>query len=279
MATPIQAVQHMNQSTLKRFWAKVNQDASVPEHRPELGPCWTWKPQGSVGGYGQFYMDGKSQLAHRASYVLLVAPIPRGLTIDHLCRVRQCVRPAHLEAVTLAENVRRAKAWLHGAKFQRDKTHCPADHEYTPSNTRIGKDGKRHCRACERERVAEWRAENPLPTKPEKPARESCVNGHSAAEFGVVRKGIWSCGECDRAKLRRSRARKRGALPPLEPKPPRESCVNGHPWTEGNVYRNPNSGEEFCRECHRASCRDALSRRREFTAAREIGAGAQMTLI
>ena len=100
----------MSDRTLERFFAKVRKDGPVPPRRPDLGPCWIWKPNSSVGGYGQFGLNGKPQLAHRAAYKLLVGPIPPKLTIDHLCCVRSCVNPQHLEAVTLAENLRRMRA-------------------------------------------------------------------------------------------------------------------------------------------------------------------------
>lgn len=73
-------------------------------------------------------------------YEAFVGPIPDGLQIDHLCRVRHCVNPAHLEPVTIAENVRR------GAAAQ---THCKYGHEYTPENTVIHHGG-RECRTCNR---------------------------------------------------------------------------------------------------------------------------------
>ena len=256
----------MNDRTLERFWAKVDKDGPVSARRPDLGPCWIWRPNASVGGYGQFSLNSKPMLAHRASYILFVGSIPPKFTIDHLCCVRSCVNGpgGHLEAVTLAENLRRMRAWddfvNQGAEFQRSKRYCPFNHEYTPENTRITKDGKRCCRTCERENVAAWREANPLPPKFQKEPRETCVNGHSAAKFGVVRDGIWSCGECSRDNVRRYRARKRGEVAPPEPKPPRETCVNGHQWIPENIYVNP-AGEEFCRECHREGGRAAYRAR------------------
>lgn len=71
--------------------------------------CWIWNAKARRGGYGLIGIDGKSYRAHRWMYEQLVGPIPEGLQIDHLCRVRECVNPAHLEPVTHAENGRRGK--------------------------------------------------------------------------------------------------------------------------------------------------------------------------
>jgi hypothetical protein len=79
----------------EELWARIERQADG---------CWTWT--GSIGsqGYGVF---GRHGLAHRIVYELVVEPIPDALVLDHLCRVRHCVNPCHLEPCTLAENVRR----------------------------------------------------------------------------------------------------------------------------------------------------------------------------
>jgi HNH endonuclease len=122
----------------ERFWAKVN----------KTDGCWEWTAHIMPNGYGHLQMrrpDGRwgHQYAHRLAYELLVGPIPEGLTIDHLCRNRRCVRPDHLEAVTLAENVRR------GIDPPR-ATHCRRGHPFTPDNTRTDKRGRRTCITCKR---------------------------------------------------------------------------------------------------------------------------------
>ena len=74
--------------------------------------CWLWQGRKQRDGYANFYIPGISNAvnAHRWSYEFFVADIPEGLTIDHLCRVRHCVNPNHLEAVTFLENMRRGAA-------------------------------------------------------------------------------------------------------------------------------------------------------------------------
>jgi hypothetical protein len=69
--------------------------------------CWLWTGCVGDGGYGQVTIAQRRHKAHRAVYELLVGPIPEGLDLDHLCRVRRCVNPDHLEPVTRSENLRR----------------------------------------------------------------------------------------------------------------------------------------------------------------------------
>ena len=80
-----------------RFWAKVDKGIF----------CWDWLG-GKSNGYGRFWVEGRLVQAHRWAYETMVGPIPEGLTLDHLCRVRYCVNPSHLEPVTLGENIRRS---------------------------------------------------------------------------------------------------------------------------------------------------------------------------
>lgn len=129
-----------------RFWSKV--DKRGPDE------CWGWRGVVKHTGYGEIMIDAVLWQAHRYAYTLVVGPIPDGKVIDHLCRNRWCVNPAHMEPVTRGENTWRGSP-------HRIKTHCPHGHEYTPENTVIrgvaaGRP-QRVCRTCEREK---WRQNN-----------------------------------------------------------------------------------------------------------------------
>lgn len=90
-------------TTADRFWEKVDKNGPVPDFAPHLGPCWIWTAFRTDDGYGKFnWRNG--QLAHR---YLFEGRIPAGHELDHLCRVRHCVNPDHLEPVTRRENVLR----------------------------------------------------------------------------------------------------------------------------------------------------------------------------
>lgn len=112
--------------------------------------CWLWQRRIGNRGYGVMTANGKaSQLAHRVSYAAFVGPIPEGLVIDHLCRVRSCVNPAHLEPVTQKANVLRSP--IAPAAINTSKTHCPQGHLYDAANTYVQAAGSRVCRTCHRE--------------------------------------------------------------------------------------------------------------------------------
>jgi hypothetical protein len=120
--------------------------------------CWLWVAGVLKGGYGSIQgslPERRKLLAHRAVYELVVEPIPEGLTLDHLCRVRHCVNPDHLEPTTMRENTLRGDT-LPARNLE--KTHCPQGHEYTPENTYWTRSGSRACRKCQREATRQWRA-------------------------------------------------------------------------------------------------------------------------
>lgn len=116
-----------------RFDAKV-QYPETPDG------CWIWTGARSTTGYGHTTIRGKYWGAHRLSYEAHVGPIPAGLDLDHLCRVRECVRPDHLEPVTRSENVRRGLPFKKAAPRP---THCPKGHPYSEDPS-----GRLRCRTC-----------------------------------------------------------------------------------------------------------------------------------
>ena len=132
-------------AVLERIMEKVS-----PE--PNSG-CWLWMGFANEDGYGVIRIGGRVNFkfrgVHRVCYELLRGAIPEGLTLDHLCRVRCCVNPDHLEPVTIVENVRRGEVGI----TNRMKTHCPYGHPYDEENTySIPGRVYRSCRACHRER-------------------------------------------------------------------------------------------------------------------------------
>jgi hypothetical protein len=134
----------------ERFWAKVDKSDG----------CWIWRGGANGEGYGLFSggpgPDRKTVIAHRYAWTLLKGEIPDGLHLDHLCRVRRCVRPEHLEPVTPSENLRRA--WAnpnHGSR--RARSHCPNGHPYEAGNVYISR-GARICKTCSNARGKAQRA-------------------------------------------------------------------------------------------------------------------------
>lgn len=100
------------------------------------GDCWLWQGWIATTGYGVFNMNDRQYLAHRLVYESLVALIPPGLTIDHLCRTKACVNPDHVELVSHGENARRAAR----------RFYCIHGHPLADGFVR--RSGGRNCRQC-----------------------------------------------------------------------------------------------------------------------------------
>lgn len=116
------------------------------EPEPNTG-CWLWIGYTNQG-YGRLNDRKKVVSAHRVAYELEFGKVPDGLVIDHLCRMRCCVNPAHLRVVTNAENT------LCGAglpALNKRKTHCLRGHAFTAENTYC-RGPRRQCRRCIYER-------------------------------------------------------------------------------------------------------------------------------
>lgn len=111
------------------------------EPEPTTG-CWLWSGTGSCG-YGKFSVNGRMRWAHRTVYEVFCGPIPRGLTLDHLCRVTWCVNPAHLEPVTQRENNLRGTSLAAANAKKKVCGKCGGEFYRR-------KRGNRACRQCER---------------------------------------------------------------------------------------------------------------------------------
>jgi hypothetical protein len=119
----------------------------------ETTGCWEWTGQLRTAGYGTLYVRGEGFVqAHRWMYEQHVGPIPDGMQLDHLCRNRRCVNPAHLEPVTNRENCLRG---VSPAAQHAKVTHCPAGHPYEGDNIYVCPRGTRRCRACARQAARE----------------------------------------------------------------------------------------------------------------------------
>lgn len=144
-----------------RLWSRV-----VPGN----GCCIVWTGLTTYNGYGRIRVGGKGtpmMRVHRAAYELRVGPIPEGLQIDHLCRNRRCVNPAHLEAVTQTVNILRGES---PAAKQKRRTHCIHGHEFE----RVAEKGqRRRCRICQRQYKSAYEAKVAAASAPENPSGKS----------------------------------------------------------------------------------------------------------
>lgn len=126
--------------------------ARLERNRRIAGDCWIWTSSKSVGGYGLIRIglkkERRTKKVHRVAYEEFIGPIPEGLDLDHLCRVRDCFNPSHLEPVTRSENLLRGDLSNNGGRL--NWIACPKGHAYTPDNTYIDPRGTRNCRACRR---------------------------------------------------------------------------------------------------------------------------------
>lgn len=125
---------------------KATIEESFERMTEKTAGCWIWHGVRNHKGYGNL----RGKMAHRVSYEIYKGKIPRGLQLDHLCMVKHCVNPAHLEPVTNQENKRRWAASL---------THCPQGHPYSGDNLRIYQ-GTKRCRKCMTDRQRSWVTKN-----------------------------------------------------------------------------------------------------------------------
>lgn len=118
------------------------------------GECLRWTGTHTPAGYGQMSLQGRKVGVHRIAYELAKGPIPPGLEVDHLCGVRDCVNPDHLEAVTHRENLLRSDNDI----IRRiGATECIEGHPFSGENLYVFPDGRRACRACARRATQDWK--------------------------------------------------------------------------------------------------------------------------
>lgn len=118
--------------------------------------CWVWMNHLDRDGYAGLVVNRKYNVIHRHSYKLFFGEIPNGLELDHLCKVRCCVNPHHLEPVTHQENAVRI---FYGRSKDRDK-YCSNGHERNETNTYITKTNKKYCKICNKVSLLKYREKN-----------------------------------------------------------------------------------------------------------------------
>lgn len=128
--TPLILGTHLSERDIRRFWSKV----ALPDAEGHM----LWSGYRNKHGYGQIRIGDRAQYTHRVSYAIANGEIPAGMVVDHTCRTPSCVAPDHLELVTQAENLRRAR-----------RDHCRRGHQLDAANVYVRPDtGVRQCRAC-----------------------------------------------------------------------------------------------------------------------------------
>ena len=175
-----------------RLWSYVDRTAT----------CWLWTGAKSTGGYGRIYWSGKLLQAHRVVYELERGPIPDGLELDHLCRVRSCVNPDHLEPVTSRENLLRG---VGASAANARRTACENGHEFTPENTYRWR-GTRGCKTCRADATARRVRAHP----PRQVSTATCVMCGTSFEFVRGSGGGGhrvTCSDACQAERRRQSAR------------------------------------------------------------------------
>src|SRR3990167_1418184 len=130
--------------------SQINIELFEAKYIPEpMSGCWIWLASLNRWGYARFQDSGQ---AHRKAYEYWKGPIPEGLDLDHLCRVRCCVNPAHLEPVSRQTNLLRGIGF---PAIYANTTHCPKGHPYEGMNCIKEVDRgyiHRRCRICKNER-------------------------------------------------------------------------------------------------------------------------------
>lgn len=186
--------------------------AEVSKPDGETG-CWFSGLRPDSKGYAQVSDSSSGQVrmlrGHLVTYEEIVGPIPDGLELDHLCRVRACINPSHMEPVTHRENTMRGES---AATVAAARTHCPSGHEYTGVRDR---NGKRYCPTCRKAHQAKADAKR-RPAKGVgkgwKALRTHCPHGHefTIENTRINMDGSRACRACHAEAAQRRRAERQG---------------------------------------------------------------------
>lgn len=191
-------IRALPKASLRERMAAMTAEGGIPPERPALGRCHIWTGRTDACGYGIVSVDGNRKRAHRVAYEAARGPIPDGLVIDHLCRVRNCVKPAHLEAVTSMENMRRGLSFR--LRNGMDDS-CVNGHLYTVENSLYGANDTVRCRICayaaSRESKRKRRRREGVPARK---GTTHCKNGHeyTVENTYITKKGARTCRACRR---------------------------------------------------------------------------------
>lgn len=188
---------------MQNFLLKVNKNSGIfGEDGKYLTQCWTWTGKLMKNGYAIYSTMGKSILVHRFSYKYFCGPIPKNKVIDHLCRVRHCVNPDHLEVTTQQVNILRGT----GASAQNArKIYCDKGHLLNNNVTKWSKkQGRRVCSICN----TLWRRNKYGYVGP----KTHCPLGHQYVQDNIYyrpdKKGI-ECLICRRQKAKNFQSKKK----------------------------------------------------------------------
>lgn len=143
----------VNRKLLTRFFSKIKIDPAVAFKGV---PCWLWTAYITPDGYGKIQMQGSCRPAHRMAFGMFVHEIPSGNDADHLCRVRNCVNPVHVQDIPSV---------AHRVLGHARRTHCKQGHPFSPENMFRDTRGNRVCRTCRKRIVDAYNHKRPSRSK------------------------------------------------------------------------------------------------------------------